>query len=77
MPKLPRDLSGAKQVKLFEKSGWEIKRGKGSHVILEKERVEATLSVPQRKIIDIGLLRSLIQDSELSLDDFWDLYRKI
>jgi predicted RNA binding protein YcfA (HicA-like mRNA interferase family) len=41
--------TGEQVVKAFIRAGWKITRQRGSHVILEKEGYEATLSVPVHK----------------------------
>ena len=69
MPKLPRDISGRQAVKAFQKDGWAISR-KGPHIILEKEGMRATLSVPNHKVLDLGTLRTLIRHSGLTVDGF-------
>jgi len=64
-------ISGKQAVKTFEKAGWVFKRvGSSRHIILKKEGTPVTLSVPDHKILDRGLLRSLIRDALLSVDDF-------
>jgi predicted RNA binding protein YcfA (HicA-like mRNA interferase family) len=53
MPKLPL-LSGREVVKVFHRFGWEIARQRGSHLILVKESHNATLSVPDHKVVAQG-----------------------
>jgi len=48
MPGLPA-VSGERAVRAFEKAGWIIDRGRGSHVILIKAGNPASLSVPQHR----------------------------
>jgi predicted RNA binding protein YcfA (HicA-like mRNA interferase family) len=67
-------ISGKEAVKAFQKSGWEIKRiGSSRHIILKKESTSVTLSVPDHKVLDRGLLRSLIRDALLTVDAFCKL----
>jgi len=63
---------GDQVVKTFERAGWEVARQRSSHVILEKEGYEATLSVPVHKGKDVkrGTLRSLIKDAHMTVDEF-------
>jgi len=42
-------------------------------MILTKEDEEATLSVPDHKELGRGLLRALIRDARLTIDDFTEL----
>lgn len=59
-------------MKTFERAGWEVARRRSSHVILEKEGYEATLSVPVHKGKDVkrGTLRNLIKDAHMTVDEF-------
>ena len=63
---------GDQVVKTFERAGWEVARRRSSHVILEKEGYEATLSVPVHKGKDVkrGTLRNLIKDAHMTVDEF-------
>lgn len=59
-------------VKAFQQAGWKISRQRSSHVILEKEGHEATLSVPVHKGKNVKrwTLRDLIRDAKMSVDEF-------
>ena len=69
MPELPR-ISGAEAIKAFGRAGFEKKRQRGSHVVLKKEGFPMLLSVPLHKELDRGILRSLIRDAGLTIEDF-------
>ncbi|MBI5179135.1 MAG: type II toxin-antitoxin system HicA family toxin [Nitrospinae bacterium] len=62
--------SGADAVKKFQQAGWSIDRQKGSHVMLTKEGYEYTLSIPQHSELGPGLLRKVIKQAGLSVDEF-------
>jgi predicted RNA binding protein YcfA (HicA-like mRNA interferase family) len=62
--------SGAEAVKKLQKKGWKIARQKGSHVMLVKEGYLYTLAVPLHKELGIGLLRKLLQQAEISIEEF-------
>ncbi len=64
--------NGEEVVRAFQRAGWRITRQRSSHVILEKEGHEATLSVPVHKGKNIkrGTLRDLIKDAKMSVDEF-------
>jgi len=68
-----RLCSGAEAVKKFKRSGWTVDRQVGSHVMLVKLNYSYTLSVPQHKELGIGLLKSLIRQANLSVEEFNDL----
>jgi predicted RNA binding protein YcfA (HicA-like mRNA interferase family) len=75
MSRLPA-ISGQEAVTAFEKAGWvRVRVGSTRHIIMKKEGSAATLSVPDHKTLDRGLLRSLIRDAFLTVDDFCDLLK--
>jgi predicted RNA binding protein YcfA (HicA-like mRNA interferase family) len=64
--------SGESVVRAFKRAGWRASRQRSSHVILEKDGYEATLSVPVHKGRDVkrGTLRDLIRDAKMSEEEF-------
>ncbi len=52
MPPLPV-ISGALALKAFSRAGWRFDRQRGSHAILIKPGHIATLSIPQRRELDL------------------------
>ncbi len=76
MAKLPV-VSGREAVKAFKKNGWKvIRRAKSRHIIMKKEGMLTTLSIPEHKVLDRGLLRSLIRDAYISIEKFNELLEK-
>ena len=70
MSRLPV-ISGRKAIEAFERDGWVIqRRAKSAHIIMKKAGMITTLSIPEHKSLDRGLLRSLIRDSGLTVEDF-------
>jgi predicted RNA binding protein YcfA (HicA-like mRNA interferase family) len=69
MTRLPR-LKGKELVRLLEKRGFQIVRTRGSHIFLRHAdgRV-TTVPVHAGETIGPGLLRSILRDVELSVDD--------
>jgi len=63
---------GEEVVRAFQRAGWKITRQRSSHVILDKEGYEATLSIPVHKGKNVkrGTLRDLIKDARMSVDEF-------
>ena len=59
-------------VRAFQRAGWRICRQRSSHVILQKEGHEATLSVPVHKGKNVkrGTLRDLIRDAKMNVEEF-------
>ena len=68
MPKLP-SISALKAIKCFEKIGYEVIRQKGSHIRLHHS-TKNPLTVPRHKTLGTGLLRKLLRDAELSIEEF-------
>lgn len=71
-PKIPRDVSAKKLIKVLSKYGYEITRQNGSHIrmyVTTKDGTEA-LTVPNHDPIKLGTLMSIISDaaSQLNID---------
>jgi len=75
MARLPI-VSGKEAVYAFNRAGWEVSRREGSHIILTRTGMIATLSVPDHKEIKRGTLRSLIRKAGLTVEEFCLLLRK-
>ena len=65
-----RLCSGAEAVRKFERAGWTVARQRGSHVMMVKPGYEYTLSVPQHNELGPGLLRKLIRQVDLTVEEF-------
>ena len=72
MAQLPT-VSGRQAVAAFERAGFEVRRQRGSHVILVKAGITATLSVPDHRELKPGTLRALIRKAGLTVDQFAEL----
>ena len=62
--------SGAEAVQKFQRAGWSAVRRKGSHVMLTKPGYQWTLSIPQHSELGPGLLRKLIRQTDLTIEEF-------
>jgi len=62
--------SGAEAVRKFQKAGWTAVRQKGSHVMMTKDGYQWTLSIPQHKELGPGILRKLIKQADLTIEEF-------
>lgn len=69
MSELPQ-VSGSEAVKAFGKTGFEIKRQRGSHVVLKKVGFPLLLSVPLHSELKPGMLRKLIRDANMTVEEF-------
>ena len=65
-----RVCSGSAAVQKFERAGWTVARQRGSHVMLVKSGYEYTLSIPQHDELGPGLLRKLIRQAALTVEEF-------
>ncbi len=65
--------SGATAVKKFKRAGWVVDRRVGSHVMLIKEGYLYTLSVPQHKELGVGILKKLLKQAGLGVEEFNNL----
>lgn len=73
MPKLPT-VTGEEAIKALEKAEFQAVRQKGSHIRLKHEdgRV-VTIPVHSGKNLGKGLLKKILRDSELTVEEFIDL----
>jgi predicted RNA binding protein YcfA (HicA-like mRNA interferase family) len=62
--------SGFDAVKKFRKAGWTVVRQKGSHVMMTKPEFQWTLSIPQHDELGPGLLRKLIRQADITIEEF-------
>ena len=62
--------SGAEAVKKFKRAGWTVDRQKGSHVMMVKTDYQYTLSIPLQRELGIGILKKLIRQAGLNVDEF-------
>lgn len=70
MTKLPRGLSGKEVVKALEKANFYVKRRKGSHLVLRRDKPFAQVVVPDHQSVDTGTLATIIDGANLSVDEF-------
>jgi len=73
--KLPRSISGSELVKALQKTGFYIKRRKGSHIVLRRDEPFAQVVVPDHKSVDTGTLASILNGANLSVEDFIKLVK--
>lgn len=70
MSKSLKLCSGANAVQKFKRSGWTVARQKGSHVMMTKSGYQWTLSIPLHGELGPGLLRKLINQAGLTVEEF-------
>ncbi len=66
--------SGKKVVKALRKIGYEVDHQTGSHMILRHvEPPHRMLTVPNHKEIGRGMLRKIIKEAGLTMEEFLEL----
>lgn len=75
MSKLPRGMSGKEVVKALQRAGFYVKRQKGSHIVLRRDKPFAQVVVPDHKSVDTGTLASILDGVSLSIEDFVKLIK--
>lgn len=68
MPRLPI-FSGREIIRILNKIGYSQVRQRGSHIRLMCPKRKA-ITVPDYKVIGRGLLRKILRDAELSVEEF-------
>lgn len=73
MTKLPRDVSGQRMVAVLQQVGFVVQRQKGSHIVLKRDDPFAVVTVPNHKALGPGLLRAILRDAGLTVEELIDL----
>jgi len=64
-------VSGPEAVRAFEKTGYRVSHQTGSHIILRRDAPPYRhLSVPNHRELAKGMLRGLIRDAGLTVQEF-------
>ena len=72
MPSLPV-ISGDEAVRAFERLGYERVRQRGSYIrLMSDESGREPLTVPRKKELKRRMLRALIRDAGISVEDFME-----
>ena len=76
-PKLPV-VSGRQVIRVLERIGYQIVRQKGSHIRLRDENnpEHLPITVPDHRTLKPGLLRQILRDANLTVDEFVDLLKR-
>jgi predicted RNA binding protein YcfA (HicA-like mRNA interferase family) len=73
LPSLPV-ISGDEAVRAFERLGYERVRQRGSYIrLMSDESGREPLTVPRKKELKRRMLRALIRDAGISVEDFMEL----
>ncbi len=68
MPKLPA-VSGDQAVRVFQQLGYQCIRQRGSHIRLHHP-ARKPLTIPRHRELGRGLLRKLLRDANINLEEF-------
>jgi predicted RNase H-like HicB family nuclease len=69
LPKLPV-VNARECIRALEKIGFYIARQKGSHITLRRDDPKGRVTVPNHNPIKPGMLRRVIKDAGLTVDEF-------
>lgn len=72
MAKLPV-LSARECITALEKAGFYVIRQRGSHITLRRDNPLGRVTVPNHKELRTGMLRAIIRQAGLTVDEFLDL----
>ena len=77
MPPLPV-VSAGDVIRALERIGYRVVRQRGSHLRLRDtlDQNHRPVTVPNHKVLKPGLLRSLIRDANLTVEEFVSLLRE-
>jgi predicted RNA binding protein YcfA (HicA-like mRNA interferase family) len=64
------NISGKQAAKAFARAGWTAMGQVGSHLVMTKTGRKANLSIPQHRELKPVLLRALIRDSGMTVEEF-------
>lgn len=72
-------ISGKDAIKVFEKIGYKVVRQKGSHIRLRNDsnQFHKPITIPNHKELKLGLLRMLIKDANLTIENFLSLLKDL
>jgi predicted RNA binding protein YcfA (HicA-like mRNA interferase family) len=74
VPKLPV-VSARDCIRALEKVGFSIKRQRGSHITMRREKPPGRVTIPNHKELKPGMLRRIIRDADLTVQEFVDLLK--
>ncbi|TAE33678.1 MAG: type II toxin-antitoxin system HicA family toxin [Candidatus Kapaibacterium sp.] len=63
-------VSGKEFVRMLEGLGWVVRRQTGSHIMISQDKGQRTISVPNHRMLDKGILHSLIKKAGLTTKEF-------
>lgn len=61
---------------VLTKLGFEIDRQRGSHITLIRKDPAGRVTIPNHKEIKVGMLRKILRDADLTVEQFNELLKK-
>lgn len=62
-------------IRVLQRLGFKIDRQSGSHITLIREDPAGRVTVPNHKELKVGMLRKIIRDADLTVDEFNELLK--
>lgn len=66
-------VSARECIRALQRVGFVIDRQVGSHVTLIRDNPPGRVTVPNHRELKVGMLRRIIRDANLTVDEFLDL----
>jgi predicted RNA binding protein YcfA (HicA-like mRNA interferase family) len=70
--RLPR-ISGRQCIAALGRAGFEVRRQRGSHIVLRRHDPFAQVVVPDHSELDRGTLRAILRQADLSVEHLLEL----
>jgi predicted RNA binding protein YcfA (HicA-like mRNA interferase family) len=70
--RLPR-ISGRQCIAALGRAGFEVRRQRGSHIVLRRHDPFAQVVVPDHSELDRGTLRAILRQADLSVERLLEL----
>ncbi len=62
-------------IKALQRAGFRVDRQTGSHITLRHDERAVTVTIPNHKELARGMLRAIIRQAGLTVDEFLDYLR--
>jgi len=72
MPRLT-PVSARECIRVLQRIGFVIDRQTGSHITLIRDNPRGRVTVPNHKELKVGMLRRIINDAGLTVEEFLEL----
>jgi len=69
-------FSGREARRVAESAGWVWHRTRGDHFVFKRGRTAHNLSIPDHREVKEALMRQLVKDMGLTVDEFLNRARK-